>query len=186
MSVTLPMTRPPAARAGSAQSDTTTASTAIKIVFFMTRSFRESKLSMSGGTHRVRQGIPYASCFEGAQAQHATIAGATGFALFSVTRPGQLQRRAQLEAAPDDLRLAKCDERSHDLDASLFGADPNELIESVVVVRTAVRVAGAILRDRADVDLLGSEDLRPTDRRRKKMRVAEGNVGDRDASADVS
>src|SRR3954447_26593203 len=119
---------------------------------------------MSAGTDRIRQGVLHAGCFEGAQAQHATIAGATGFALFSVTRPGQLQRRTQLEAATDDLRLAKCDERSHDLDACLFGADADDLIEGVIVLRTAVRVAGTILRDSSDVDLFRSQDLSPADR----------------------
>src|SRR3954463_1283401 len=116
---------------------------------------------MSAGTDRIPQGVLHAGCFEGAQAQHATIAGATGFALFSVTRPTQLQRRAQLEAATDDLSLAKCDERSLDLDASLFGADSDHLVEGVVILRAAIRVAGAILRDGADVDLLCFQNLSP-------------------------
>src|SRR3954462_7292344 len=141
VSVTLPMTRTLAAKAGWMQMVATrTASAAIKICFFMTRSFRVSKLLTGGGADRIRQRVFHAGCFESAQAQHATIANAAGFALFSVARPGQLQGSAQLETATDDLRPAKCDERSHDLDASLFRAYTDDLIEGVVVLRAAVRV----------------------------------------------
>src|SRR5260221_14426909 len=103
---------------------------------------------MCGRADRIRQRIFDSSSFEGAQAQRATVANAAGFNLFSVTRPGQLQRRLQVEAAADDLSLAKCDERSRDLDASLFRAYTDDLVEGLVVLRTAVGVAGAILRDR--------------------------------------
>src|SRR5438105_2432006 len=102
--------------------------------------------------------------FEGTQAQHATVANAAGFALFSVTRPGQLEGRAQLQAAADDLRFTECDERGGDLDASLFGAHTDHLVESLVVLRAAVGVAGAVLRDRADVNLVRSQHLSPADR----------------------
>src|ERR1700745_2227112 len=108
---------------------------------------------MGGDAGRVRQRVLYPGRFEGPQAQDTTVANAAGFKLSSVTRPGQLQRRAQLQAAADDLRLAKCDERSGDADASLFCADADDLVERLVVLRAAVGVAGAVLRDRADVDL---------------------------------
>src|SRR4051812_4891834 len=98
----------------------------------------------------VRQRVLASGRFEGAQAQHATVANPASFALSSVTRPGQLQGRAQLQATADDLRLTQCDERRGDLDASLFRAHPNNLIESVVVLRPAIGVAGAVLCDRAD------------------------------------
>src|SRR6266581_2322949 len=98
MSVTLPMTRTPAASAGSAHKEiTTAASAAIKICFFMTRSFRANNtnaLSMGDRAGHIRQRIFYASRFEGTQAQDTTVANAASFALFSVTRPGQLQGRA--------------------------------------------------------------------------------------------
>src|SRR5882724_5829057 len=99
---------------------------------------------MCGDAGRIRQWILDPSCLESPQAQHATIANAAGFALFSVTRPGQFQGRTEFEAATDDLCLAKCDERSRDHDASFFRADADDLIESVVVLRATVGVAGAV------------------------------------------
>src|SRR4051794_15055306 len=103
MSVTLPMTRTLAAKAGWMQMVATkTASAAIKICFLMTRSFRANKnkmtLRMSRCADRVRQRVLASGRLEGAQAQHATVANAARFALSSVTRPGQLQGRAQLQA----------------------------------------------------------------------------------------
>src|SRR6266404_5899192 len=141
---------------------------------------------MCGDAGRVRQRIFDPSRLERPQAQDTTVANAAGFALFSVTRPGQLQGRPQVEATANDLSLAKCDERSRDLDASLFGADADDLVEGLVVLGAAVGVAGAILRDRADVDLGCSQNLCPTYRRGEEMRVAEGDVGDGDLFADVA
>src|SRR5882724_6254671 len=141
---------------------------------------------MYGDAGRIRQWILDPSCLESPQPQHATVASAASFALFSVARPGQLQRRAQLQAAADDFCLAKCDERSGDLDASLFRPYADDLTESVVILGAAVGVTGAVLRDRADVDLGCSQHLGPTDRCGKKMRIAEGDVGDGDPGADVA
>src|SRR3954453_7473385 len=103
-------------------------------------------------TGRIRQRVLASGRIERAQAQDATVANAAGFALFSVTRPGQLQGRAQLEATADDLSLTECDERSRDLDACLFRAHPDHLVEGVVVLGAAIGITGAILRDRADID----------------------------------
>src|SRR5882724_8809527 len=117
---------------------------------------------MCGDARRIRQRIFYASCFEGAQTQDATVAYAAGFALISVTRPGELQRSAQVEAAADDLSLTQCDERSRNLDASLFCTNADHLVEGLVVLRTAIGVAGAVLRDCADVYLPCSQHFSPT------------------------
>src|SRR5437016_2655914 len=111
---------------------------------------------MCGGPGRIRQRVFCPGRLESPQAQDTTVANAAAFKLSSVARPGQLQRRPQLQAAADDLCLAKCDERSGDADASLFCADADDLVERLVVLRTAVGVAGAVLFDRADVDLLRS------------------------------
>src|SRR5436305_7710504 len=112
---------------------------------------------MCGNAGRVRQRVLHSGCFEGAQAQDATIANATGLALPSVTRPGQIEGRAQLEATADDLSLAECDERRGDCDVRGLGADADNQVESVIVLGAAIRVAGAVLRDRADVDLFRSQ-----------------------------
>src|SRR3954468_8721062 len=140
---------------------------------------------MCGNAGRVRQRVFRSSRFKGAQAQDTTVANATGFALFSVTRPGQLQGRTQLQSAADDLSLAECDERRGDSDVRCFGAHTNELVEGVVVLGAAVRVAGAVLRDRADINLFRAQHLGPTYRSGKKMRVAERNVGNGNLFADV-
>src|SRR3954465_12817958 len=106
---------------------------------------------MCGNAGRVRQSVFRSSRFEGAQAQDTTVANATGFALFSVTRPGQLQGRAQLQSAADDLSLAGCDERRGYCDVRCFGAHADDLVEGVIVLGSAIRVAGAVLGDRADI-----------------------------------
>src|SRR6185369_7730423 len=140
---------------------------------------------MCGNAGRIRQRVFRSSRFEGAQAQDTTVANATGFALFSVTRPGQLQGRTQLQSAADDLSLAECDERRGDRDVRGFGTNADHLIEGLIVLGAAVGISGGVLRHRADVNLIRSEHLRPTDRGRKKMRVAERNVGDGNFFADV-
>src|SRR3954453_3438408 len=139
---------------------------------------------MSGNAGRVRQRVFRSSRFEGAQAQNTTVANATGFALFSVTRPGQFQGRTQLQSAADDLSLAECDEWRGDCDVRCLVAHADDLVEGVVVLRAAVGVAGAILRDRANINLFRAQHLGPTDRSGKKMRVAERNVGDGNLFAD--
>src|SRR3954463_16565402 len=107
---------------------------------------------MSGNAGRIRQRIFRSSRFESAQAQDTTVANATGFALFSVTRPRQLQGRAQLQSAADDLSLAECDERRGDGDVCCLGTDADDLVEGVVVLGAAIGVAGAVLRNRADIN----------------------------------
>src|SRR3954468_6519895 len=99
---------------------------------------------MSGNASRIRQRVFRSSRFERTQAQNTTIANATGFALFSVTRPGQLQGRVQLQSAADDLSLAECDERRGDCDVRCLCAHADDLVESVIVLGAAIGVAGAI------------------------------------------
>src|SRR4051812_41345889 len=121
---------------------------------------------MCGNAGRVRQRVFRSSRLEGTQAQDATVANATGFALFSVTRPGQLQGRTKLQSAADDLSLAECDERRGDSDVRGFCTHADDLVEGVIVLGAAIGVAGAVLRDRADVDLLRPQHLGPTYRSR--------------------
>src|SRR3954464_3559063 len=140
---------------------------------------------MCGNAGPVTQRVFRSSRFKGTQAQGTTVANATGFALLSVTRPGQLQGRTQLQPAADDLTLAECDERRGDSDVRCFCAHLDELVERVVVLGAAVGVAGAILCDGADVDLFRSQHLGPADGSRKKMRIAEWDVGYGNLFADV-
>ena len=89
-----------------------------------------------------------------------------------------MERRTEFNPEADDLPLAEMDEGRDDPDGAVPCAGADELIEGVVVGRPAIRVAGAILLDRADKDGCRAEDLGPTDGGGKKVRVAEGDVGD--------
>ncbi len=98
-----------------------------------------------------------------------------------------LARRAlQFQTEPDDLHLLEGDERSLDVDVAFFGSGLDEAIEGGVVLGTAVGIAGAVLGDGADEDVVGAEDLGPTDGDGEEMGVAEGNVGDGDVRAPIS
>src|SRR4051794_4911026 len=89
-----------------------------------------------------------------------------------------MERCVQFKAESHDLFLLQMDERSDDYDVSLAGSCLNQTLKCLVILRAAIRVAGAILLYRADKDLFRADHLRPTHRRREKMRVAEGDVSD--------
>src|SRR5260370_22152265 len=96
-----------------------------------------------------------------------------------------MERCAQFNSQPDDLALFQMDERCHDLDVSVFRAHFDELVERLVVRRPAVGIAGAVLLDGAYKDLLGPENLGPADRRREKVSIAKGDVGDGNLRANL-
>ena len=64
-----------------------------------------------------------------------------------------MQRRAELEAALDDLRLSHTDDGSFDGDVCLgLRANIEHFLKGVVKLRSTVGVSGRVLRDCADVD----------------------------------
>src|ERR671912_2769221 len=129
--------------------------------------------SVSDGVYGPRLG-------EGAQPQGARVAAPARALLRLVARPRESQRRAEREAAADDLGLAEVDDGRPDLDARRgLRADIDGALESLVELGPAVGVAGRVLGHGADVDAPRADDLGPTRRRREQVRVAEGDVARR-------
>ena len=89
-----------------------------------------------------------------------------------------MQRGPELDAAPDYLAFLKRNHWRDDLDSgfgSCTGAD--QFLERVVILRPAVRIPGAVFRDRANVNRLRAYGFRPTYGHGKKMRIAKWHVG---------
>src|SRR4029077_1363916 len=97
------------------------------------------------------------------QAQQATVASATSCIFALIAGPRQMQRGPELDAAPNDLALLQRDHRSDNFD-SCFRActGANQFLKCPVILGPAVRVAGAILGNGADVDNSGTDGFRPT------------------------
>src|SRR5215471_209330 len=95
-----------------------------------------------------------------------------------------MQRRSELDALADDLALFEGYHRRDNLNLRLWpGSHPNQLLEDLVVLRSAIRISGAVFRNRADVDRARASRFRPAHRHRKKMRITKWHVchGDRTA-----
>ena len=73
---------------------------------------------------------------------------------------------------------------SDDFDVSFFRPGFDDLVEGFVIRRTAIGIAGTVLLDGANIDFSGSQHLGPTYGGGQEMRVAKGNIGDRDIVAD--
>ena len=80
--------------------------------------------------------------------------------------------------------FAKGNQGRHYIDFSFFGPGMNDPVEGLVIGRAAVRISRTVLLDGANIDFFRSQHLRPTDRDREKMGIAEGDVSDRDVVAD--
>src|SRR4029077_20552554 len=119
---------------------------------------------------------------KGPLAEPATVAGSAGLVFKLVAGPGALERRAQLRPAPHDLALAHADDGRHDLNLRLRARPGgHQLLKHAVVFRTAIRIAGAVLRHGADKNRGGPDHLRPTYRGGKKVGIAKRHVGDGDS-----
>src|SRR5580698_3739885 len=97
-----------------------------------------------------------------------------------------MQGRAQFKAKRNDLLLPHMDEWSNDFDVCVFCSGADKLLKGLIIGRTAVRVAGTVLLDGADKDFFCAQNLGPADSSRKKVRIAERDVGDGDFRADLS
>src|ERR1700687_4132542 len=92
-----------------------------------------------------------------------------------------MQWSAYLDAFTNNCAFFQRNHGSYDFDKGFrAGADAYELLEGSIVFRAAIRVAGAVFRDRADVDDTGARGFCPAYADGKKMRVAKGHVGDGD------
>src|SRR6185369_16302864 len=82
-----------------------------------------------------------------AQPQSAGIAVSTRQFRLLITGPREVQRCAQLEASPNDLRLSHGDDGSPDRDVSIgFGADVEHSLKRAVKLRTAVGITRRVFR----------------------------------------
>ena len=90
---------------------------------------------------------------------------------------------AQFNPLFDDLVLAQPDQRRYHFKPGLrAGSHRNQLIKNTIIFRAAVRVAGTVRLDRADIDSVRADDLGPGDCNRKKVGVTEGNIAGWDVS----
>jgi len=97
-----------------------------------------------------------------------------------------MQRGAQLDALANDFAFLQADHRRGDFNICFrAGAYANQFLKDAIIFRAAIRIAGAVFRDRANVDGISADDFSPADRYGKKMGVAKRDVGDGDF-ADVS
>src|ERR1700760_2047284 len=95
-----------------------------------------------------------------------------------------MEGRRQFKAEPHDLLLPHMDERRGNFDVSVARAGADKLLKSLIIGRTAVRIAGTVLLHRPDQDGLRAQDLGPADGGRQEMRVAKRYVGDRNLRPD--
>ena len=92
-----------------------------------------------------------------------------------------MQRGAELDALANDFAFLQGDYRRSDFNICFrAGACANQFLKDTMIFRAAIGIAGAVFRDRADVDGVSADDFRPADRYGKKMRVAKRDVCDGD------
>src|SRR5437763_10350209 len=94
-----------------------------------------------------------------------------------------MEWRVQFKAQPHNFNLTQMNEWGDDFYCSVFRAGLNHAVEGFIIGGTAVGIAGAVLFDGADNNFLRSQNLGPAHRGGQEMRVAKGNVGDRNIVA---
>src|SRR6476660_2728862 len=87
---------------------------------------------------------------------------------------------AQFKATADDLRLTHGDQRSNNSNTSLFSSSADDLVERLIISRSAIRIPRTVLFDCTNLDFFRAQYFRPAHCDREKMRIAKGNVGDWD------
>src|ERR1700730_3852642 len=88
-----------------------------------------------------------------------------------------MQRRAEVDALANDCAFLQRDYRRGDFNMRLgAGAHANQFLKDAIILWAAIGIAGAVFRDRADVDGLSADDFRPAYRYGKEMRVAKRHV----------
>src|SRR6202158_5371593 len=111
----------------------------------------------------VRNRIGYSSFGERSQAQQATVASATCCIFALIAGPRQMQRSPELDASPNDLALLQFDDRGDDFDVRFWPcANLHQFLKCPVILGPTVRVAGAILGNRANVHSLRADGFSPT------------------------
>src|SRR5690242_2082237 len=126
----------------------------------------------------VRDRIRHSGLRERLQSQQATVARSAGSVLILVARPRQMQRRAQLHSFPYNLAFLHRDHWSRDFYSRLWTrSHSHQLLKNLVILRTAIWIAGAVFCDGSDINRARAYRFRPAHRHGKKMRVAKWYVG---------
>src|SRR5580704_4545769 len=115
------------------------------------------------GSDRVRYWIDCAGLTKCPKPQDTALADAAGLRLAGIARPTYMERRAQFNSQPDNLFLAHRNQGRFHADIPLFCAFFDELVEGVIVRRSAVRITRTILLNRPDHHRLRAKNLCPTD-----------------------
>src|SRR5260370_41272363 len=106
---------------------------------------------------------------------------ATGSVFRLVTRPGQLQRRAQFQSTLYYFRFAQMNDRRHDLDSSLRpGANANCSLKRFIKLEPAIRITRGIFGYSANINAPSADYFGPTRADREQVRIAKWNVTTRD------
>src|SRR5438046_2636326 len=95
-----------------------------------------------------------------------------------------MQRRTQGDAAANYLPFLQRDHRRDNFDFR-FRPSPNtnHFLKRFVIFWPAIGISRAVLSDGSDVNRASTDGLRPADLHGKEMRVAEGNISNRNAAA---
>src|ERR1700722_7659488 len=92
-----------------------------------------------------------------------------------------MQRGAELDALANDFAFLQGDHRRGDFNICFrAGAYANQFLKDKIIFRAAIGIAGAVFRNRADVNGVSADDFSPADRYGKKMGVAKRDVRDGD------
>src|ERR1700676_1306315 len=141
-------------------------------------------LGVRGSRPPVRDGIRHSGLRKRRKPQQATVAHPPSPVLVLITRPRQMQRRAQLYSSPDDLAFLQRNHRRRNFDLRLRPrSHAHQLLKNLVILRAAIRVAGTVLRHRPNVNSPRPDRLCPSHRHRNKMRIAKRHVRDRNRTS---
>src|ERR1700733_3391386 len=97
------------------------------------------------GSDPIRDRIDRAGLTKCPKPQDTALADAAGLRLAGIARPTYMEWRAQFNSQPDDLFLAHCNQGCFHPNNPFFRALLDELVESLIVGRPAVRITRAIL-----------------------------------------
>src|ERR1700690_805674 len=94
---------------------------------------------LSRNLRSIGDRIGFAGLGECPQTKSATIAHAERRVLGLITRPGEAERRAQLDSSPHDFAFAHRDHRGHDFDVRLGArAHARQFLEHTIIFRPAI------------------------------------------------
>src|SRR5215470_12738429 len=89
-----------------------------------------------------------------------------------------MQRSAKFDGLANDFVFLERDHWRTDLDVGLMTrSHMNQLLKHPVILRTAIRIAGTVFGNGADINSVSPDGFSPAHSHGKKMRVAKRHVG---------